>query len=62
MGQARNIMMAVGKNIIDSYQIMIDKGYSPAFSAILIGSVGITIGIISIVTIGFMTLPKLKED
>jgi len=62
MGQARNIMMVVGKNIIDSYQIMIDKGYSPAFSAILIGSVGITIGIISIVTIGFMTLPKLKED
>jgi len=41
---------------------MVDNGFSPAFAAIIIGSLGVIFGIIIILIVGISTLPKIKDE
>jgi len=62
MGQSRALLMFVGTRTVDIHAAMVDRGYSPIFSAITLAGTGIMFGLITILVIGFMTLPKPKED
>ena len=62
MGQSRAFLMKMGTKTIDFHSAMIEFGFSSTFAAITIGFFGIMFGLITILVIGFLTLPKPKED
>lgn len=62
MGQSRALLMNIGTKSVDAHAAMVEKGYSSIFAAIILAGAGIMFGLISILVIGFMTLPKPKED
>ena len=62
MGQSRAYLMMMGTKTIDFHSAMIEFGFNSTLAAITIGFFGIMFGLITILVIGFMTLPKPKED
>lgn len=62
LGQLRAIFMQVGMQVILSYEWLVAKGLSETFAAMLMCMVGITIGLFSIIVIGLLSIPKVKED
>eukprot|EP00560_Eucampia_antarctica_P009035 CAMPEP_0197827348 /NCGR_PEP_ID=MMETSP1437-20131217/4142_1 /TAXON_ID=49252 ORGANISM="Eucampia antarctica, Strain CCMP1452" /NCGR_SAMPLE_ID=MMETSP1437 /ASSEMBLY_ACC=CAM_ASM_001096 /LENGTH=217 /DNA_ID=CAMNT_0043428153 /DNA_START=96 /DNA_END=749 /DNA_ORIENTATION=+ len=62
MGQSRALLMRVGTKTIDYHASMVKRGYPSIFAAITLAAFGIVFGLTAILVIGFMTLPKPKED
>eukprot|EP00565_Helicotheca_tamesis_P001204 CAMPEP_0185727142 /NCGR_PEP_ID=MMETSP1171-20130828/2910_1 /TAXON_ID=374046 /ORGANISM="Helicotheca tamensis, Strain CCMP826" /LENGTH=198 /DNA_ID=CAMNT_0028395647 /DNA_START=89 /DNA_END=685 /DNA_ORIENTATION=+ len=62
IGQLRALLMYIGTKVMDCYDWLIAKGMSSVLAAAVISCLGITVGIISIIVIGILTLPKVKED
>jgi hypothetical protein len=62
IGQLKSIMMLVGSKVIDTHEMLINRGYSTTFAAMLLSTAGIVIGVFSVITIGLMTVQKPKGD
>lgn len=62
IGQLRSLLVHSGIKVLNTYYKMVDNGFSPAFAAIIIGSVSVIFGIIFILIVGISTLPKIKDE
>lgn len=62
LGQVRSLLVHICTDIWDQYNDMVDSGYSPAFAAIVMGSIGVIVAIIFILVVGYYSLPKVKDD
>jgi len=62
IGQLRSLLVHSGMKVLNTYDKMVDNGFSPAFAAIIIGSLGVIFGIIIILIVGISTLPKIKDE
>jgi len=63
MGQLRSLLMSIGAKILDSYEYLVEKrSFTPAIASIFLGGVGVTVGVIMIISIGLLLEPKPKVD
>lgn len=63
MGQLRSLLMSIGSKILDAYEYLVEKkSFSPAIASIFLGGIGVTVGVIMIISIGLLLEPKPKVD
>lgn len=62
IGQLRALLMFIGTKVGSCYEALVEKGLSSVMAAGLIVIFGIITGMTTIIIIGYMTLPKIKED
>jgi len=55
-------MMLVGTKILETHENLVKSGFSATFAAMLLAGVGIIIGLITVIAIGLLAVPKPKAD
>ena len=55
-------MMNVGANVLETHEILVKRGFSATFAAMLLATIGVIIGLFCVITIGLMTVQKPKGD
>lgn len=63
MGQVRSILMKVGSRVMVKYDHLVEeRGFSKAIASMILGSVGVTVGIVMLITIGLLVEIKPKQE
>ena len=63
MGQARSLLMRSGTTVVGMYESLIEeRKMSPLTAMIVLCAVGMGAGLVMIIVVGVLCMPKLKSD
>lgn len=62
MGQARSLLMRSGTAVVGMYESLIARGMRPLIAMSMLCALGMGVGLVMIVVIGLLCMPKPKSD
>jgi hypothetical protein len=62
MGQARSLLMRSGSAVVGMYESLIERGMRPLIAMSILCAAGMGAGLVMIVAVGMLFMPKLKSD